>query len=65
MPSDSCSSDGNHFSIRLDEGVRAVARILGVDAKKPEAIRVGMPLRAEFLSKGEGAEKQNALVFKA
>jgi hypothetical protein len=51
--------------VELDEGVRAVARILGVDAKKPETIRVGMTLRAEFLSKGEGAEKQSALVFKA
>jgi hypothetical protein len=51
--------------VELDEGVRTVARILGVDAKKPETIRVGIPLRAEFLSKREGAERQNALVFKA
>ncbi|RPJ34201.1 MAG: Zn-ribbon domain-containing OB-fold protein [Planctomycetaceae bacterium] len=51
--------------VELDEGVKAVARIIGVDAKKPETIQVGMPLHADFLSKGEGAEKQTALAFKA
>jgi uncharacterized OB-fold protein len=51
--------------VELDEGVKAVARIMDVDARKPETIRIGVPLRAEFLSKGEGAEKHSVLVFKA
>jgi uncharacterized protein len=51
--------------VELDEGVKAVARIVGVDAKKPEEIKVGMPLRAEFLTKGEGPTRQNSLGFKA
>ena len=50
--------------VELDEGVKAVARILGVDAKNPETIRVGTPLRAEFLLKGEGPNQQTALAFK-
>lgn len=50
--------------VELDEGVKAVARIVGVDAKKPEQIKVGTPLRAEFLEKGGGPEKQTFLTFK-
>ena len=50
--------------VRLKEGVGAVARILGVDAKKPEEIKVGMPLKPEFLTKGEGPEKKTLLAFK-
>ncbi len=49
--------------VELDEGVKAVVRITGVDAKRPESIRMGMPLKADFLSKGAGAEMQTALVF--
>jgi uncharacterized protein len=51
--------------VELDEGVKAVARITGVDAKKPDQIRVGMPLQADFASRGEGQARQTALVFKA
>jgi uncharacterized OB-fold protein len=51
--------------VELDEGVKAVARITGVDAKNPGQIRVGTPLRADFISKGDGAAKQTALVFKS
>jgi len=50
--------------VELDEGVKTVARIVGVDAKKPEGIKVGTPLKAEFLSKGEGASIQTSLAFK-
>ncbi len=50
--------------VELDEGVKAVARIVGVDAKKPEQIKVGTPLKAEFLTKGEGPTRQNSLAFK-
>jgi len=50
--------------VELKEGVRTVARITGIDAKNPEQIRVGMPPKAEFLSKGEGPTRQNSLAFK-
>jgi len=50
--------------VELDEGVKAVARIVGIDAKKPEQIKVGTPLKAEFIEKGEGPEKQTTLAFK-
>ncbi|MBP1741944.1 MAG: transcriptional regulator [Deltaproteobacteria bacterium] len=50
--------------VELDEGVRAVARILGVDANKPDQIKVGMSLKAEFSGKGEGPDKHTSLVFR-
>jgi len=50
--------------VELQEGVKIVARITGVDAKKPEQIKVGTPLGAEFIQKGEGANKQTSLAFK-
>jgi len=50
--------------IELDEGLKAVARIVGMDAKKPEQIKVGTPLKAEFLKKGEGPEEKTSLAFK-
>jgi uncharacterized OB-fold protein len=51
--------------VELEEGVKAVARITGVDAKKPDQIKVGMPLHADFVSKGDGAAKQTSLAFKS
>ncbi len=50
--------------VEMQEGPKVVARITGVDAKKPEQIKVGMLLKAEFLSKGEGANKQTSLAFR-
>lgn len=50
--------------MELEEGVKTVARIVGIDAKKPEQIKVGTSLKADFIEKGEGAEKQTILVFK-
>jgi uncharacterized OB-fold protein len=50
--------------VELDEGVKAVARIIGVDAKKPEQIKVGTPLKAEFLQRGAGLVRQTFLGFK-
>jgi uncharacterized OB-fold protein len=51
--------------VDLQEGAKIVARITGVDAKKPEQIKVGTPLKAEFLQRGEGPGKQTILAFKA
>jgi hypothetical protein len=50
--------------VELEEGVKAVVRITGVDAKKPETIQVGTPLKADFLTKGDGQAQQTTLVFK-
>ena len=50
--------------VELDEGVKVVSRIVGVDSKKPEQIKVGTPLKAEFIKKGEGADIKTILAFK-
>jgi uncharacterized OB-fold protein len=50
--------------VELEEGVKAVARINGLDVKHPDQIRVGIPLQADFASKGEGPARQTSLVFK-
>ena len=51
--------------VELEEGAKTVARIIGFDAKKPELIKVGTPLKAEFLEKVEGPERRYLLAFKA
>ncbi|MFC2059978.1 Zn-ribbon domain-containing OB-fold protein [Chloroflexota bacterium] len=50
--------------VELEEGVKIDARIVGVDASKPETIKIGTPLTVEFLHVGEGEEKQTYLAFK-
>jgi uncharacterized OB-fold protein len=49
--------------VELDGGVRVDARIEGVDASRPEDIKVGMPLRAKFLHRGEGDKTETYLAF--
>ena len=39
--------------VELDEGARVDARIEGIDPQKPEEIRIGMPLQAKFLQRGD------------
>ena len=51
--------------IGLEEGVRIDARITGVDATKPESIKVGTPVTVEFLHEGEGENTQTFLAFKS
>jgi uncharacterized OB-fold protein len=50
--------------VELEEGAKTVARIIGFDAKKPELIKVGTPLKAEFHEKGEGPERRHLLAFR-
>jgi len=50
--------------IELEERVKVVARIEGVDASKPETIRIGTPLQMEFLHRGEGTEATTFLAFR-
>ena len=45
-------------AVKLDEGVRVDARILGVDTKNPDSIIVGTPLTVIFLNRqGEEGSK--------
>lgn len=51
--------------VELEEGVKISARILGVDAKNAESIKIGTPLTVEFIEIGEDAAKKTYLGFKA
>lgn len=50
--------------VELNEGVKIVARLLGVNAQKPEEIKIGTPLRAEIMKSGQGPEEKVYLAFK-
>lgn len=50
--------------VELEEGVRVVARIEGVDATKPETIKIGTPVRTVFLHRGEGENLRTFLAFR-
>jgi len=50
--------------VQLKEGVRVDARIEGIDVSKPESIKVGTPLVAQFLHRGEGGNLKTFLAFK-
>lgn len=50
--------------VELEEGVRVVARIEGVDGSQPETIRIGTPLRVEFLRRKEGDNSTTFLAFR-
>ena len=49
--------------VELDEGPKISGRILGIDAKKSENIKMGTPLTVEFTEQGEG--KNCFVAFKA
>ena len=51
--------------VELEEGPKISARILGVDAKKPEEIKIGTPLAVDFVERGEGEGKRTFLAFRA
>ncbi len=51
--------------VQLADGVRVDARIEGVDASKPEAIKIGLPLKVKFLHRGEGEKAKTVLIFTA
>jgi len=50
--------------VELEEGVKVVARIEGVDGSKPETIKIGTPLQVEFLHRGEGENLTTFLAFR-
>lgn len=49
--------------VELDEGVKISARILGVDARQPESVQIGIPLTVTFVEQGEGEEKKISFAF--
>ncbi len=51
--------------VELDEGPKISARILGVDPKKPESIRIGLPLSVEYIEQGEAESRKTYLAFRA
>ncbi len=50
--------------VELDEGVKISAQILGLDARKAEEVKIGAPLKVEFVERGEGESKKMALAFR-
>ena len=50
--------------VLLDEGVRIDARIEGFDNTRPEAIKVGTPVTATFLHRGEGEDRHTFPAFR-
>ena len=50
--------------VELEEGVRVVARIEGVDGSKPETIKIGTPLQVEFLHRDDANTAKTFLAFK-
>jgi uncharacterized OB-fold protein len=51
--------------VALEEGPQMSGLIMGVDAKKPETIKIGLPLKVEILERGEGETRQLWWGFKA
>lgn len=49
--------------VELCEGTKVNARIIGVDAKGPETIKVGMPVKVVFLHEIEAGLEKTYLAF--
>ena len=50
--------------VELDEGVKISAQILGLDASRPETVKIGSPLKVEFMVRGEGEATKTFLAFR-
>ena len=50
--------------VELEEGTKIVGRITGVEARKPDGIQVGAPLKAEFIRSGQGPDEKTYLAFR-
>ncbi len=50
--------------VRLKEGPAISGQILGVDLSKPaDSVKIGMPVKAVFIDRGEGETKKTILGF--
>ncbi len=50
--------------VALAEGPQISARLLGVDAGAPAAIRIGTPVTVEYVDRGEGEARKTYLAFR-
>ena len=50
--------------IELADGIRVDARVQGIDPKKPEEIRVGMPMRTDYIHRDRNGVKSTVLGFR-
>lgn len=57
--------DNPHCSgiVKLENGLSISAQILGVDTSDPASIKIGTPLEAIFISRGEGEREETFLAF--
>ena len=51
--------------VTLENGLSISAQILGVDVNKPQTIKIGTPLKVEFIERSEGEAKKTFLAFRA
>ncbi len=51
--------------VQLEEGPRISARILGVDVRRPDSVKIGIPLQVEYLERGEGEHRRTFLAFRS
>ena len=49
--------------VQLEEGPSICAQVVGVDVAHPETIKIGSPVTATFLDRGEGEAKKTFLGF--
>jgi uncharacterized OB-fold protein len=49
--------------VTLGNGLSISAQILGVDTSDPTSIKIGMPVKAVLLKRGEGDEEETFLAF--
>ena len=50
--------------VELEEGVKISAQILGLDPQKADEVKIGTPLKVEFIEQGQDDEKKIALAFR-
>ena len=50
--------------VELENGLAISAQILDLDVAKPEEIKIGTLLQAEFVERGAGDEKKTFLAFR-
>lgn len=57
--------DNPYFSgiVKLDEGPSISAQILGADPAQPKGLKIGTPLSAVFVERGEGEDVRSFLAF--
>lgn len=49
--------------VELEEGPRICAQLVGMDVKQPERIKIGQPVTATFMKRGEGEAAKTFLGF--